>query len=147
MPTLQLSGSRFERFMITWCNRVSQWSVGDTFGSLTTPLTTRPRTSARLRCSVRECRTTRSATTKISRQITQQTACCKEIKSTQDLSCGGGDKVSAVLLVCDAVRYTYQTGQEYLGIFPVWDWSRLPGTTNRAGVLGTKVRQQVTSGR
>lgn len=43
----------------------------------------------------------------------------------------------------DGVLYTYQTGQEYLGIFPVWDWSRLPGTTNRAGVLGSKVRQQV----
>ena len=42
----------------------------------------------------------------------------------------------------DGVLYTYQTGQEYLGIFPVWDWSRLPGTTNRAGVLGTKVKQQ-----
>jgi chondroitin AC lyase len=38
------------------------------------------------------------------------------------------------------VLLTYQTGQEYLGIFPVWDWSRLPGTTTRAGVLGPSVR-------
>ena len=65
----------------------------------------------------------------------------------------------------DGALYTYQSGQEYRGIFPVWDWSReppryrchlgcillkmaaislltgIPGTTNRVGVLGTKVKQ------
>eukprot|EP01052_Picozoa_sp_SAG31_P030538 SAG31_NODE_3138_length_4632_cov_2.290315_4_plen_825_part_00 len=40
------------------------------------------------------------------------------------------------------VLLTYQSGQEYLGIFPVWDWSRLPGTTTRAGVLGPEVRHE-----
>ena len=66
----------------------------------------------------------------------------------------------------DGALYTYQSGQEYRGIFPVWDWSRepprcrcpsallssqdgsdialltgIPGTTNRVGVLGSKVKQ------
>ncbi|MCX7016268.1 MAG: polysaccharide lyase 8 family protein [Candidatus Sumerlaeota bacterium] len=29
----------------------------------------------------------------------------------------------------DGVQYVYRTGQEYKGIFPVWDWRRLPGIT------------------
>ena len=29
----------------------------------------------------------------------------------------------------DGLLYLYQTGDEYTGIFPVWDWKRLPGIT------------------
>jgi chondroitin AC lyase len=29
----------------------------------------------------------------------------------------------------DGVNFLYQSGQEYQNIFPVWDWTKLPGTT------------------
>jgi chondroitin AC lyase len=32
-------------------------------------------------------------------------------------------------LLSDGVMYLYRTGGEYRDIFPVWDWSRLPGIT------------------
>jgi len=31
--------------------------------------------------------------------------------------------------LADGVAYIYRTGEEYHGIFPVWDWQRIPGTT------------------
>eukprot|EP00037_Helgoeca_nana_P037256 m.15248 g.15248 ORF g.15248 m.15248 type:complete len:781 (-) comp8612_c0_seq1:81-2423(-) len=31
----------------------------------------------------------------------------------------------------DGVLLVYQTGTEYLGIFPVWDWNTLPGATSQ----------------
>ena len=27
--------------------------------------------------------------------------------------------------------FTYRTGREYNAVFPVWDWTRIPGTTTR----------------
>jgi hypothetical protein len=30
----------------------------------------------------------------------------------------------------DGSMLTYQTGKEYVGILPVWDWNRIPGTTS-----------------
>ncbi len=35
------------------------------------------------------------------------------------------------------------TGTEYEGIFPVWDWTALPGTTSRLGVEGAPLWQDV----
>ena len=36
----------------------------------------------------------------------------------------------------DGVLLPYSSGVEYEGIFPVWDWTALPGTTSRLGVDG-----------
>eukprot|EP00456_Euglypha_rotunda_P018056 TRINITY_DN16333_c0_g1_i8.p1 TRINITY_DN16333_c0_g1~~TRINITY_DN16333_c0_g1_i8.p1 ORF type:complete len:246 (-),score=25.54 TRINITY_DN16333_c0_g1_i8:11-748(-) len=33
----------------------------------------------------------------------------------------------------DGVLNTYQRGDEYSGIYPVWDWTKIPGTTIRQG--------------
>jgi hypothetical protein len=41
----------------------------------------------------------------------------------------------------DGALYTYINGDEYDGIFPVWDWTRIPGTTHR--VNGGEVPGQV----
>lgn len=35
------------------------------------------------------------------------------------------------LHLADGVTYFHRTGREYEGLFPVWDWRRLPGTTCR----------------
>ena len=40
----------------------------------------------------------------------------------------------------DGVLLPYSTGAEYEGIFPVWDWTALPGTTSRLGVSGTSAK-------
>lgn len=37
----------------------------------------------------------------------------------------------------DGVNFLYLTGNEYKDIFPVWDWTRLPGTTAIADTLDT----------
>eukprot|EP00045_Choanoeca_perplexa_P005667 m.47631 g.47631 ORF g.47631 m.47631 type:complete len:1103 (-) comp13238_c0_seq2:113-3421(-) len=42
----------------------------------------------------------------------------------------------------DGALYTYLSGAEYAGIFPVWDWTRIPGTLSRLGVKGTVARMQ-----
>eukprot|EP00039_Didymoeca_costata_P023568 m.7542 g.7542 ORF g.7542 m.7542 type:complete len:804 (+) comp3731_c0_seq1:84-2495(+) len=34
----------------------------------------------------------------------------------------------------DGVLLPYTSGKEFLGIFPVWNWTALPGTTSRVGV-------------
>ena len=34
------------------------------------------------------------------------------------------------LYMADGAMYVYRTGHEYEDIFPVWDWSRLPGVTS-----------------
>eukprot|EP00041_Stephanoeca_diplocostata_P019363 m.417108 g.417108 ORF g.417108 m.417108 type:complete len:1241 (+) comp21285_c0_seq17:53-3775(+) len=40
----------------------------------------------------------------------------------------------------DGVLLTYQSGAEYLGIFPVWNWHALPGTTARQNVSDDPLR-------
>jgi chondroitin AC lyase len=37
----------------------------------------------------------------------------------------------------DGVNFLYVTGTEYKDIFPVWDWTKLPGTTAIQGTLDT----------
>lgn len=37
----------------------------------------------------------------------------------------------------DGVNFLYRTGNEYRDIFPVWDWTKLPGTTAIQGTLET----------
>ena len=37
----------------------------------------------------------------------------------------------------DGVNYLYLTGNEYMNIFPVWDWTKIPGTTAIQGTLDT----------
>ena len=37
----------------------------------------------------------------------------------------------------DGVNFLYRTGDEYRDIFPVWDWTKLPGTTAIQGTLET----------
>ena len=37
----------------------------------------------------------------------------------------------------DGVNYLYLTGDEYKDIFPVWDWTKLPGITAIQGTLNT----------
>ncbi len=37
----------------------------------------------------------------------------------------------------DGVNFLYRTGDEYRGIFPVWDWTKLPGATAIQGTLET----------
>ncbi|HZY64192.1 MAG TPA: polysaccharide lyase family 8 super-sandwich domain-containing protein [Edaphobacter sp.] len=37
----------------------------------------------------------------------------------------------------DGVNFLYLTGDEYKDIFPVWDWTKLPGTTTIQGTLQT----------
>ena len=43
------------------------------------------------------------------------------------------DESAAVLpiwmLMSDGANYLYLTGDEYRNIFPVWDWTKIPGTT------------------
>jgi len=43
----------------------------------------------------------------------------------------------------DGVNLLYLTGDEYRDIFPVWDWTRLPGTTAIQGTLVTGERDPV----
>lgn len=37
----------------------------------------------------------------------------------------------------DGANYLYLTGDEYRNIFPVWDWTKIPGTTAIQGTLDT----------
>ena len=37
----------------------------------------------------------------------------------------------------DGASFLYQTGKEYLEIFPAWDWTKIPGTTAIEGTLET----------
>jgi len=37
----------------------------------------------------------------------------------------------------DGANYLYLTGNEYTNIFPVWDWTKIPGTTAIQGTLDT----------
>jgi chondroitin AC lyase len=37
----------------------------------------------------------------------------------------------------DGANYLYLTGEEYRNIFPVWDWTKIPGTTAIQGTLAT----------
>ncbi|MGH9598508.1 MAG: polysaccharide lyase family 8 super-sandwich domain-containing protein, partial [Terracidiphilus sp.] len=37
----------------------------------------------------------------------------------------------------DGANFLYLTGDEYLNIFPVWDWTKIPGTTAIQGTLET----------
>jgi chondroitin AC lyase len=37
----------------------------------------------------------------------------------------------------DGANYLYRSGEEYRNIFPVWDWTRIPGTTAIQGTLIT----------
>lgn len=37
----------------------------------------------------------------------------------------------------DGANYLYLTGNEYINIFPVWDWTKIPGTTAIQGTLDT----------
>jgi len=37
----------------------------------------------------------------------------------------------------DGANFLYLTGDEYLNIFPVWDWTKIPGTTAIQGTLQT----------
>ncbi len=37
----------------------------------------------------------------------------------------------------DGVNFLYLTGDEYMNIFPVWDWTKIPGTTAIQGTLET----------
>jgi chondroitin AC lyase len=37
----------------------------------------------------------------------------------------------------DGANYLYLTGDEYRDIFPVWDWTKIPGTTAIQGTLDT----------
>lgn len=37
----------------------------------------------------------------------------------------------------DGANFIYRTGDEYLNIFPVWDWTKIPGTTAIQGTLET----------
>jgi chondroitin AC lyase len=39
--------------------------------------------------------------------------------------------------VSDGTNYLYLTGDEYRDIFPVWDWTKIPGTTAIQGTLDT----------
>ncbi len=45
-----------------------------------------------------------------------------------------GDNLKGAYL-SDGCMLTYGTGGEYEGIFPVWDWTCIPGTTARRGFL------------
>jgi chondroitin AC lyase len=40
----------------------------------------------------------------------------------------------------DGANYLYLTGDEYRNIFPVWDWTKIPGTTAIQGTLDTGER-------
>ncbi len=37
----------------------------------------------------------------------------------------------------DGANYLYLSGDEYRNIFPVWDWTKVPGTTAIQGTLET----------
>ena len=39
--------------------------------------------------------------------------------------------------LADGMNLLYLTGNEYFDIFPVWDWTKVPGTTAEQGTLDT----------
>jgi chondroitin AC lyase len=45
----------------------------------------------------------------------------------------------------DGVNFLYLTGDEYKDIFPVWDWTKLPGTTAIQGTLDTGEKDRISA--
>jgi len=45
----------------------------------------------------------------------------------------------------DGLNYLYLTGDEYKDIFPVWDWTKLPGTTAIQGTLETGEKNPIAT--
>ncbi len=45
----------------------------------------------------------------------------------------------------DGVNLLYLTGDEYKDIFPVWDWTKLPGTTAIQGTLDTGEKDSIST--
>lgn len=45
----------------------------------------------------------------------------------------------------DGANFLYVTGDEYKDIFPVWDWTRVPGTTAIQGTLDTGEKNPITA--
>jgi chondroitin AC lyase len=45
----------------------------------------------------------------------------------------------------DGVNFVYVTGNEYKDIFPVWDWTKLPGTTAIQGTLDTGEKNPIST--
>ncbi|WP_066631489.1 polysaccharide lyase family 8 super-sandwich domain-containing protein [Labilibacter marinus] len=52
--------------------------------------------------------------------------CSSRIKGSES---GNGENLSGYYLA-DGAMYLMQTGQEYLNIYPYWDWRKIPGTTS-----------------